>query len=183
MSDLVFALSFLFFLLVFAVLGSLALAGLSAAPWVPLWKKDIRRMLKVADVKPGEIVYDLGAGDGRIIIIAAAEFGALATGFEFAFLPYFLAWAKIKLLGLSKKAKLKYGNFFRTDFSQADVICTFLTPQAMAKLKPKFETNTKSGCRIVSYAFSIPGWQPKIIDKPNQKTTVVYLYQKENQVK
>ncbi|MFA6410235.1 MAG: hypothetical protein WCW26_01510 [Candidatus Buchananbacteria bacterium] len=177
MSDLMFVFWVVFFIVIFLILGTLALAGFSAAPWVPLWKKDIRRMLKLAEVKPGEIVYDLGAGDGRIIIIAASEFGALATGFEFAFLPYFLAWVKIKLLGLSKKAKLKYGSFFTQDLSQADVICTFLSTQAMERLSPKFKKELKPGCRIVSYAFSLPGFEPKVVDKP-EKMATVYVYQK-----
>ena len=135
-------------------------------------------MMKIAGVKPGEIVYDLGAGDGRIVIIAANEFGANATGFEIAVLPYLLGCIKIILKGLRGKARLKYNNFFTYDLSQADVICTFLTPPAMKKLKPKFEKETKSGCRIVSYAFSIPGWQPKEKNKPNEKTTAIYLYQR-----
>lgn len=173
---LIFWLIFIVFLVV--VLGTFALGGFLAAPWVPLWKNDIRRMLKLAEVKPKELVYDLGAGDGRIIIIAAEEFGAFAVGFEIAFLPYLLGCIRILLKGLPGKARLKYANFFKQDLSQADVICAFLTPQAMKKLKPKLEKETKFGCRIVSYAFSIPGWQPKKIDKPNQKTTAIYLYQR-----
>ncbi|MFA6215272.1 MAG: SAM-dependent methyltransferase [Patescibacteria group bacterium] len=166
----------LFFVFLLAILGTFALGGYLAAPWVPLWKKDIRRMLKLAGVKPGEIVYDLGAGDGRIIIIAAEEFGAKATGFEIAFLPYFLGCIKIRLKGLAGRASLKYRNFFNYDFGQADVICTFLTPEAMKKLKPKLKKETKPGCRIVSYAFSIPDWAPAALDKPDKKTTTVYLY-------
>jgi len=173
---LIFWIIFTLFLLL--VLGTFALGGWLAAPWVPLWKKDIRRMMRIAKVKPGEIVYDLGAGDGRIVIIAAKEFDAQAIGFEIATLPYFLAYIKIWLKGLRSKIKLKYRNFFNEDLSRADVICVFLTPQAMKKLKPKFETETKPGCRIVSYAFSIPGWQPVETNKPNQKTTAIYLYQK-----
>jgi len=168
----------IFIVLLMLILGTFALAGLSAAPWVPLWKKDVIRMMRLANIKPGEVVYDLGAGDGRIIIIAVREFGAQSTGFEFAVLPYILGYIKILASGLRGKAKLKYANFFFQDFSQADVICAFLTPRAMEKLKPKLEKETKSGCRIVSYAFSIPGWTPTKIDKPNTKTTAVYLYQR-----
>jgi hypothetical protein len=167
---------FIFFL--FLVLGTFALAGFSAAPWVPLWKKDVRRMMEIAQVKPGQIVYDLGAGDGRILIIAAKEFKAKATGFEFAVLPYFLGCIKIRLKGLKDQAKLKYRNFFLQDLSQADVICTFLTPQAMKKLKPKLAKEIKPGAKIVSYAFSIPDWKPTKKDKPNKNTTVIYLYQR-----
>jgi len=160
------------------ILGSFALAGLLAAPWVPLWKKDVKRMLELANVKPGETVFDLGAGDGRIMIIAAKEFGAKAVGFEIAFLPYFLAYIKIMLSGKKKNIKLQFKNFYHQDFSQADVICTFLSPQAMAKLKQKLQTQTKPGCRIVSYVFKIPDWQPTKIDKPSKNQATIYLYQR-----
>lgn len=164
--------------LVIIILGTMAIAGLSAAPWVPLWKKDIRRMLKLAGVKPGEKVYDLGAGDGRIIIIAAEEFGAVAVGYEMAVLPYCLAYIKIMLKRLKPKVSLKYANFFAEDLGDADVVCTFLSPAAMAKLRPKFEAEIKPGGRVVSFAFHIPGWEPTKVEKPNQKTTAVYLYQR-----
>lgn len=165
-------------LLTFLVLGTFALGGFLAAPWVPLWKRDVKRMLDLAEVKPGEIVYDLGAGDGRIIIMAAKDYQALATGFEIATLPYFLAYIKIILLGLRGKARLKYRNFFNEDFSQADVICTFLSPQAMEKLKTKFAREMKPGSRVVSYAFDIKDWEKTKTDKPNEKQTAVYLYQR-----
>lgn len=177
MPDPTFIFFALFVLFLFITLGTFAIAGFSAAPWVPLWKSDIRRMLKLADVKPGEMVYDLGAGDGRIIIIAASEFGAQSLGFEIATLPYLAAYIKIKLRGLGKKARLRYRSFFTQDLSGADVICTFLTPPAMEKLKPKLEKEAKPGCRIVSYAFSIPGWQAKITDKPDKKAAI-YVYQR-----
>lgn len=156
-------------------LGTFALGGVLAAPWVPLWKKDIKRMLELAQVKPGEIVYDLGAGDGRIIIMAAKDFGAKAIGFEVAVLPFLWGYIKIKLLGLGKKAELRYNNFFNQDFGEADVICVFLTPEAMKKLKPKFQKEIKPTCRIVSYAFKIPDWEPAQISKA-EKQTSIYLY-------
>jgi len=167
-----------FIVVLLLILGTFALGGYLAAPWVPLWKKDVRRMLNLAELKPGETVYDLGAGDGRIIIMAASEFGAKAVGFEIAILPYFLAYIRILLRGLKLRVALKYRNFFKEDLSKADVICAFLTPQAMKKLKPKLEKEAKSGCRIVSYAFSIPGWQPIKTDKPSKNKAIIYLYQR-----
>ena len=163
---------------VLVILVTFAWGGISAAPWVPLWKRDIRRMLQLAGVKPNELVYDLGAGDGRILLIAAGEFNARAIGLELAVLPYVLGCIKIRLAGLAGKAKLRYANFFSHSVADADVICVFLTPAAMEKLKPKFEQECKPGCRIVSFAFHVPGWQPTKIDKPNQKTTAIYLYQR-----
>ena len=167
-----------FFLVLLVVLGTLAYGGISAAPWVPLWRGDVRRMLSIAGTKPGEEVYDLGAGDGRIVVIAASEFGAQATGFELAVLPYFLAQFIILLRGLRGRASMRYANFFNIHLGNADVICTFLTPGAMEKLKPKFEAELKPGSRVVSFAFHVPGWEPTKIDKPNKITTPIYLYER-----
>lgn len=169
---------FLVFFLIVGILGTFALGGLLAAPWVPLWKKDVKRMLKLAEIRPGELIYDLGAGDGRILLLAAKDFGARAVGFEIAFLPYLLGCFKILVSGQRGKIKLKCRNFFAEDLSQADVICAFLTIRAMLKLKPKLEKEAKPGCRILSYAFKIPGWEPILADKPNQKTATIYIYKR-----
>jgi hypothetical protein len=79
---------------------------------------------------------------------------------------------------LSKSVSVKYRNFYAENLSSADVVCVFLGPDAMKKLSPKFKDELKPGCRIVSYCFSLPGWQPKIVDKPEKKLTTIYLYQK-----
>lgn len=158
------------------ILGTLALGGILAAPWVPLWQNDVRRLLTIAGAKQGELVYDLGAGDGRVIITAAKEYGCRAIGFEIALLPYLVCRTRIWLAGMSRQVKLKYANFFTADLSDADVICAFLTPRAMKKLKTKFEKEAKPGCKILSYAFAIPGWEPDLVDRPNEKTAVIYRY-------
>ena len=178
MAAILFIFTLIFFGLVLLILATFAWGGILAAPWVPLWRKEIRRMLRLAAVKPGEIVYDLGCGDGRIIILAAQEFGASSVGFEIAVLPYFLAYIRIWLLGLRPKVSLKFRNFYQQNLAAADVICLFLTPAAMRKLKPKLQTETKSGCRIVSYAFKLPDWPPARVDRPDEKTTPIYLYQR-----
>lgn len=163
----------LFFTMV--IIGTYAWGGILAAPWVPVWKTDVERMLDLAGVKPNEQVYDLGAGDGRIIIQAGRR-GAYATGFEVALLPYLAAHIRILLAGQRDRVRLRYVNFFKTDFSKADVICAFLTPKAMAHLKPKILAEAKPGCRIISYAFAIPDWKPDVIDKPNEKIAAIYRY-------
>ena len=175
--SLILVLALLVFLLV-VILGTFAYGGISAAPWVPIWQRDVDRMLALAAIKPGEIVYDLGAGDGRIVITAAQKYHAQATGFEIAVLPYIIGYIRIQLAGVQRKARLRYRNFYDQDFSAADVIFTFLTPPAMEKLKPKFEKETKPGCRIISYAFAVPGWEPTNVDKPNQKTVSIYCYER-----
>jgi len=166
----------LLFVVIFIVLGTLALGGYLAAPWVPLWKPDIRRMLTLAELKPGEALYDLGAGDGRMLIMGAREFGSRGVGYEIAVLPYLIGRVIIWARGLSGKVRLRYKNFYTAELGNADVVTLFLMPKATAKLKPKFERELKPGCRVVSYSFQIPGWQPTKVDKPNQQLASVYLY-------
>src|SRR6185503_17400496 len=100
-------------------------AGLRAAPYLPTRQKDVDRMLALADIKPGDVVYDLGAGDGRFLISAAKK-GAQATGFEISILPFLVAKLRIAMAGVGDKAKMKAKDFFHVNLSQANVIVCFL---------------------------------------------------------
>lgn len=165
-------------ILLFLLLFTYALGGWSSAPWLPIWQKDVQRMLDLADIKPNDKVYDLGAGDGRLLIAAAQNYQATAVGWEISILPYLIGWFKIRILGLNSKVKLKYGNFFKADISQADIICLFLTPDGLNKLQPKLEKEVKSGTKILSYSFKFKDWEPKEISKPDKNKISVYLYQR-----
>jgi ribosomal protein L11 methylase PrmA len=134
-------------------------------------------MLEIAEIKPGDILYDLGAGEGRIIIMAAKNFKARAFGFELSPLSLLLAQIKILFSGTSGQAKLICRNFYNQKLSKADVITCFLRPKPMEKLKGKFKKELKPGTRIVSYAFSIPGWKPEKVVKVNEKTSPIFLYE------
>lgn len=171
------AVYFLIALLAVIVLtaGTAAWAAWRAAPYVPTWGSDVERLLSLAEVKAGDVVYDLGAGDGRIVL-AAAKRGAQATGFEIAFLPYLVARIRILCSPYRRQAKMVAQDFFHADLSPADVIVCFLTPRAMGKLGEKFRRELRPGTRIVSYAFAIPGWTPDRKDKPQPKTMAVYRY-------
>src|SRR3989339_229728 len=92
----------IFLIIFFFIIVSFAYGGLLAAPYVPMWKKDVQRALDLAKIKPNETLYDLGSGDGRIIIEAARAYGAKAIGFEIALLPYIYSYVKIKLMGMHK---------------------------------------------------------------------------------
>ncbi len=173
--------STLAWLLALAVLiitaGTAAWAGWRAAPYVPTRQRDVDRMLRLAGVKPGELVYDLGAGDGRFLL-AAARRGARAVGFEISVLPYLIARLRLTVQGQTATARIRLQDFFHQDLSSADVVVCFLTPAAMAKLAPKFNRELKPGTRVVSYAFSLPGWTPAVKDKPTPQTMSVYLYRR-----
>lgn len=143
------------FVIIFIILQEYTM--IFGAPWVPTPYKTIRRMLKLAKVKPGDMVYDLGCGDGRIIIEAARSFGAKATGIEVD--PSRFVWtkARIFLLGLSSKARVLLGNFFNFNISDADVVTIYLLQDTNDKLINKFISELRPGTRIVSNTFTLSG--------------------------
>ena len=154
-----------------------AYAGIKAAPWVPVPKKDVLRMLELAKLKPGEVIYDLGSGDGRIVIMAAEKFGARAIGVEVSFLPYLISRWKIWRRGLKNRVEIRYADFFKINLHEAAVVTIFLMPGAMEKLSRKFRAELLPGARIVSYAFQLDNWQAKEKSKPQPEVSAIYLYQ------
>ena len=164
-------------ILVLLVFGTAAYAGLQAAPWVPVFKKDIERIIKLVDIQEGDVVYDLGCGDGRVLVALANNSRArLLVGYEISFIPYL--WSKLRFLflGLGSRAEVRYANFLRRDLGQADVIFCFLTPMAMRRLEPKFASELRRGTRIVSYSFSLPRWQPVTVDRADEKSIPIFKY-------
>jgi SAM-dependent methyltransferase len=159
------------------ITGSAAWAGLRAAPYLPTRQKDVERMLRLANIQPGELVYDLGAGDGRFIISAAKNFKARGVGYEISFIPWLVGKIRLARARTGGDVQLRFQDFFHVDLSAANVVVCFLTPPAMAKLAPKFRTELKPGTRIISYAFALPGFEPKLKDKPTPTTMAVFVYQ------
>lgn len=160
-----------------AILGTLGWASVSAAPWVPLWRRDVQRMIALAAISPQTVVYDLGAGDGRIVIAAAKAGAKQAIGLEIAILPYLVAWCKIWLSGVARNASMQFKNIYRCSFAQAGVVFIFLTPGAMAKLEAKLLDELPTGARVISYAFRFPNWQPATRNIVPGRATI-YVYQK-----
>jgi hypothetical protein len=148
-------------------------ADFSSAPWVPTKRGDIERFLKLAALHPGQTCYDLGAGDGRLLIAAASK-GATAKGFEISLFPYALAQLRIFLSRSS--ATISYRNFWHHHFHDADVIYLFLSPKSYQQLKDKFIHELKPGTKVIAYVWPIEGWQPTAVDQVAGKHTL-YLYQ------
>lgn len=142
------------------------------AGWSPTPLPTVRTMLSLAEVRPEDIVYDLGCGDGRIIIMATREYGARSIGIEADPFRFLYTWVRIKISGLSKKTGVIWGNFFRRDLSQASVVALFLSHSANNNLKRKLSQELKPGTRIVSYYWTFNGWRTKKVDRKFQ----VYLY-------
>jgi hypothetical protein len=171
----------LFFdLVLFALLLSMFIPALSFAPWVPSPMKHLKRAFDLAKIKPGERFYDLGCGDGRAVVYAAKHFGAKATGIELAFPLYIAANIRV-LLARARGATIVFGNLFKRDLSDADVIYVYGMPSELTgRLREKLERECKRGTRVISFVFEIKGWQPTAVDRPatgnRRKDIAVTLY-------
>lgn len=135
-------------------------------PFVPTPYPVVRAMLKVANAGPEDIVYDLGCGDGRVLVVAIKEFNVKkAVGIEIDREKYKLALSKIHEEGIDGRAEVIHGDFFETNISDATIVTLFLLTSVNEMLRPKLEKELKNGTRVVSHEFRIPGWKPeKIIE-------------------
>ncbi len=146
------------------MLISMLYAAFSFAPWAPSRSIHVKRALTLAELKPGEYFYDLGCGDGRTVIYATKLFGAKAKGIELAFPMFLIARFRV-WLSKAPNANIVFGDLFREDLSNADVIYVYGMPNALEhKLRTKLESECKPGTRIVSFMFEIRGWKPVTID-------------------
>lgn len=127
--------------------------------WVPTDDGLVTRMLDMAKVSSSDLVYDLGAGDGKIAIAAAKQFGAKAVGVEFNPDMANLAQCLVRADGLTDKVQIVHGDIFETDFSKATVITLYLLPELNLKLRPTI-LEMKPGTRVVSHSFLMGDWQP-----------------------
>jgi predicted RNA methylase len=148
------------------------------APYVASPGKVVDMMLEMARIKPGETVYDLGSGDGRILIAAAEKYKAHAVGIEISPALVAAAGEQIKKAGLSDRATVIQGDVLHTDFSSADVVTIYMDAASNAKLRPQLEKYLKPGARVVSHDAEVPGWKPVRIEKTSDdKGHTIYLYQ------
>jgi predicted RNA methylase len=116
----------------------------------------VRRMLEMAKVGPKDVVYDLGCGDGRMVLAAALRYHARAVGIEIDPLRYLWCQFLITILFQRKRVRIIFGNLFTKDLSEADVVMCYLMPDALAKLENKLKKELKPGTRVVSNRFSFP---------------------------
>ncbi|MFX1557464.1 MAG: class I SAM-dependent methyltransferase, partial [Promethearchaeota archaeon] len=126
---------------------------IKGAPWFPTRMKKVRKMLTLAEIQPGEIVYDLGCGDGRFTIIAARKYGAKAVGIEINLLLYLCCQFLITILHLRSRVKIVYGNLFKHDLSDADIVVCYLLQTTNDKLEEKLIKELKPTARIISNSF------------------------------
>lgn len=127
--------------------------------WVPTNDSLVTRMLEMAKVSSSDLVYDLGAGDGKIAIAAAKQFGARAVGVEYNPEMANLGQCFVRAEGLTQKVKIVQGDIFETDFRDATVVTLYLLPELNLRLRPTL-LDMKPGTRVVSHSFLMEDWQP-----------------------
>lgn len=152
-------------LIVLVVLGiSILFPSLVGGAWSPTSMRRVHAMLEAAQLRPGELLIDLGAGDGRIILTAARHYQARAIGVEIDPLRYYLCRLRIALSGLSGRVSMRWANFFEMDLGEADVVTFFLSQGAADRLAEKLRKELKPGARVVSHQRPLTGWTPYQVD-------------------
>src|SRR5258706_3824961 len=135
------------------------------APYFPTPQTVVDKMLQLGELKPGEKMWDLGSGDGRIVIAAARKYKADSTGVELDEALYKQSVARIKTLGLAPTARIILGDLLQQDYSSADLLTIYLLPVAIDKVTPIFDKQLKKGARIVAHDFEFSKWTPaKTVD-------------------
>jgi cyclopropane fatty-acyl-phospholipid synthase-like methyltransferase len=148
------------------------------APYVSSPVRVVDRMLEMASIKPGETLYDLGCGDGRILIAAVERYKVKAVGVEISPKLAAKASASIQRAGLQSQARVIPGDLLNVDFTGADVVAIYLSTPLNAQLRPLLERYLRPGARVVSHDYAIPGWKAAKVDHTDgEKKHVIYLYE------
>jgi predicted RNA methylase len=142
------------------------------AAYSPSSKDVVRKMLEMAEVDSDDLLYDLGSGDGRIVLEAAKRYNARAVGVEAD--PLRVIWSKILVMtnGLQNQIQIVWGNLFHQNISNATVVTVFLWQRTNEKLKEKLLEELRPGSRVVSYVWIFEGWKPIKVDTKDR----IYLY-------
>lgn len=147
-----------------------AFYGLPSRPTNP---DRIRKALQLVDLKSDETLYDLGAGDGRVLLIAAKEFGAKVIGVEIGPVQCLWIWIRALTSGYQDKIQIQWKNFFKADLSRADVVYLYATSTEVMKLAPHLEKKMKRGSRLVSISADFPEWEPSVVDEES----LIFMYE------
>jgi SAM-dependent methyltransferase len=146
------------------------------APFVPSPQNVVERMLSAANTKPTDVVYDLGSGDGRVLITAAQRFGAKAVGIEISPKEAKASQERIRQLKLDDKIRVIEGDLLKVDLSEADVVTIYLLTKSNEMLRPNLEKYLKAGARVVSHDYEIRGWVPNRVEEAEAHKRVHKLY-------
>ena len=135
------------------------------APFVTTPHEVVSRMLELAEIKKGDILYDLGSGDGRIVLAAAKIFGIRAVGFEID--PVLIRDSRqiIKEAGMEELVEIREQDIRTIDFSPASVVTMYLYPAANLRLRPVLMRELKPGSRVISHDFGMGSWKPERVER------------------
>jgi 16S rRNA A1518/A1519 N6-dimethyltransferase RsmA/KsgA/DIM1 with predicted DNA glycosylase/AP lyase activity len=152
------------------------------APYYPTPETIVEKMLQLGGLKSGEKMFDLGSGDGRIVIMAASKFKADATGVEFDRDLWKQSMDRIKSLGLDKQARIIHGDVMKQDYSSANLLTVYLLPSSNDKLRPLLEKQLKKGTRVIAHDFEFSGWTPEKVEQVEDdgegRSHTLYLYRR-----
>ena len=152
------------------------------APYYPTPETIVQKMLQLGGLKAGEKMFDLGSGDGRIVIMAAEKFHANAVGIELDKELYKESTDKIQSLRLQKTARIINGDILQQDYSSADLITVYLLPMSNDKVRPILDKQLRKGTRIVAHDFEFKDWKPEkvesIEDDGEGRSHTLYLYRR-----
>jgi SAM-dependent methyltransferase len=154
-----------FSILVFVVvLLWILVPALYGLPPVPSRPERIQKALQMANLQPNETLYDLGAGDGRVLLIAARDFGAKAVGLEIGPIQCALIWLRAAANGFGNQIKVRWENYYKADLKDADVVFVYATSKELIKLAPHLESEMKKGSRLLSISADFGEWEPSALD-------------------
>jgi tRNA1(Val) A37 N6-methylase TrmN6 len=152
------------------------------APYYPTPETIVVKMLELGDLKAGEKMFDLGSGDGRIVIAAAGKFHAEAIGVELDKDLCRQSLERIRKLGLEKEAQIINGDILKQDYSTADLVTVYLLPNSNDKVQPLLERQLKKGARVVAHDFEFRNWTPvkveDIEDDGEGRSHTLFLYRR-----
>lgn len=164
---------FFYFLILILIIF---LGALFEAPWFPTRKKDFDRIAKLAELRPGMLFYDLGSGSGEMLFYLSKKYNVNCIGIEIS--PLLFLYSKIKSL-FYNKVKIKYGNLYKHNISEADVVYVFLLPKVYSELKNKIDKELKKGAKLILSCWPFNSWKPnKINKKENAITYFLYIINK-----
>jgi SAM-dependent methyltransferase len=144
-------------------------------PYVPTPQPVVDKMLEMAQVKDGDVVYDLGCGDGRIIVTAAKQHGAKGIGVDIDPERIKECHENAKAAGVEDKVKFIQQDLFTMEFKDANVLAMYLLPSVNVKLRPKILSDMKPGSRVVSHSFDMDDWQPDDVQEVESSTIYYWV--------
>ncbi len=169
-----------------AISGCTVLSSPGKVPFVPTPTEVVDRMLEMAQVTNKDVIYDLGSGDGRIVIRAAKKYGARGVGIEIDPDLVALSERNARKEGVENLVEFREQDVFNADVSPATVVTLYLFPDFNARLRPILEKQLRAGSRVVSHDFNIEGWRPVKVDKMKGDFLhdhTIYLFRIEKQSK